>query len=218
MNKAFIFDFDGILVDSEPIWQIENEVTLSQLFGNEIYTKLSPTMVGLSMDAIYQRALELGSTVSKSDFIKLCLERAPEVYRNAPLTPGLQELKNELDKRNFDLGIVSASPIEWIEIVLKRLNWDPSEFKIILSLQTRTDIAHKPSPDGYLHAMQKLGADPKTTIILEDSNPGIQSAKASGATVIGFKANLVKGYNQKGAYFYAENTEEVITLVKKFAV
>jgi beta-phosphoglucomutase-like phosphatase (HAD superfamily) len=217
MNKAFIFDFDGILVDSEPIWNIENEAVFMQLYGSAIYKKMAP-LVGLSLDAIHQKALNAGSFISKAEFLKVCLERAPEVYRNARLTPGLDELKDELNKDGFHLGIVSASPTEWIDIVLKRLNWDPAEFKIILSLQDRPDIAHKPSPDGYLYAMKELGASPKTTLILEDSNPGIQSAKASGATVIGFRANLVKGYIQKGADKYAESTEEVISIVKNFSV
>jgi beta-phosphoglucomutase-like phosphatase (HAD superfamily) len=215
MNKAFIFDFDGIIVDSEPIWLIEEEVIYTQLYGNKIYNKLG-SIIGLNMEAIHHKTIQLGSTVSKEDLFRAFRERAPEVYRNARLTPGIQELKDELTQRDFHLGIVSASPQEWIDIVLHRLNWNPADFKIILSIQDRSDIAHKPSPDGYIYAMQELGATPATTLILEDSNPGIASAKASGATVIGFKANLIKDYIQKGADRYAENVEEVINIVKGF--
>lgn len=215
MNKAFLFDFDGVIVDSEPIWEIENEVIFEQLYGNEIRTKLGST-IGLSMDLIHQKALQHGSNAQMSEFVRIVQGRAPEVYRNAKITPGLQELKTELEKNDFHLGIVSASTREWIEIVLERLHWNPADFKIIISLHDRADIAHKPSPEGYIHAMQELGATPATTLILEDSNTGIQSAKASGATVIGFKANLLKNYIQKGADFYADTIEDVIKIVKNF--
>jgi beta-phosphoglucomutase-like phosphatase (HAD superfamily) len=215
MNKAFIFDFDGIIVDSEPIWEIENEVIFSQLYGRDIQSNMG-SVIGLNMDTIHQKAVVQGSTVPVAELYRLVLERAPEVYRNARITSGIQELKDELEKLDFHLGIVSTSRTDWIEIVLKRLNWNTADFKIIISLQDRIDLAHKPSPEGYIHALQKLGAEPKTTIILEDSNPGIQSAKASGATVIGFKANLVKGYIQKGADLYAENVEDVIEIIKRF--
>lgn len=216
MNKAFIFDFDGIIVNSEPVWQIENEVVFEQVYGSRIKKLLTSTVIGLSMEKIHQKALEYGSTANYADFVKHVNERCVEVYGNAPLTPGLQTLKDELDKNDFHLGIVSASAKAWIEIVLQRLNWRPSDFKIILSLNDTAEIAHKPAPDGYLHAIKALGASPETTLILEDSNIGIQSAKASGATVIGFKENLVQGYKQTGADLYAENIEEVLTLVKKF--
>jgi HAD superfamily hydrolase (TIGR01509 family) len=172
--------------------------------------------VGLNIDAIHQKSRDLGSAVSMPELVKAFKERAPEVYRNAPLTPGLEELKTELTRLNFHLGIVSASPREWIDIVLDRLHWSASEFTIVLSLHDRADLAHKPSPDGYIHAMKELGAVPQTTIILEDSNTGISSAKASGATVIGFKANLLPGYIQKGADYYANTTEDVLKVARKF--
>lgn len=215
MNKAFLFDFDGIIVDSEPIWIIENEVMYEQVFGKTVAKRLGST-IGLGMELIHKKAMEHGTGIPYSTYVKAVQERAPEVYRNARITPGLQILKDELDRRNFHVGIVSASAKQWIDIVLDRLNWDQSEFKIILSLNDRADLAHKPSPDGYLHAIQELGATPETTIILEDSNQGIASAKASGATVIGFKENLVPNYIQKGADWYADTIEDVMRIVKKF--
>ena len=212
MNKAFIFDMDGVLINNEPIWEIEKAVLFPQLFGNTIYKELGP-MIGSNMEAIHQRSLQLGSSVSLSAVLNAFWDKAPEVYRNAPLTPGLQELKDELIRLDFHIGIVSASPQEWIDIVFDRLNWKSSDFKIVLSLHDRADIAHKPSPDGYIHAMKQLAATPNTTIILEDSNPGIQAAKVSGAKVIGFRENLTEGYIQTGADMYAENVEDVIKIV-----
>ena len=84
-------------------------------------------------------------------------------------------------------------------------------------LNERTDLKPKPEPDGYLEALKNLEADPKLSIILEDSNSGIQAAKASGAYVIGFKGNLVDGYVQKGADVYADTMQDVIKLVEAYS-
>ena len=83
----------------------------------------------------------------------------------------------------------------------------------MISLEERKDLAHKPSPAGYLEAIKTLGVTPESSIILKDSNAGIASAKASEAYTIGLKQNLVKGYNQEGADIYADTVEDVIKIV-----
>ncbi|HSW88764.1 MAG TPA: HAD family hydrolase, partial [Candidatus Saccharimonadales bacterium] len=82
------------------------------------------------------------------------------------------------------------------------------------SLDKRSDLPHKPAPDGYLEAIRMLGSTPQSTIILEDSNAGIASAKAAGAFVIGLRENLVEGQSQNGADIYADNINEVISIIK----
>jgi len=211
MNKAFIFDLDGVLISSEQIWKREEITIFPLLFGKEIYNKLGPT-VGVSFELTYQKARQLGATVTLEEVSKEFEKRAPKVYKTASLTPGLNDLKSELIRQNYRMGIVSASPRDWIEIVLERLHWDPAEFKI-LSLQEEPNLAHKPSPDGYLHVISELKATPATTFILEDTNAGIQSGKAAGATVIGFRQNLLEGYVQEGADLYADTIEDVIKIV-----
>lgn len=215
MNKAFIFDFDGIIIDSEPLWEKENDKIFMEVYGEEIRKKVGP-ITGMSMEAIHKEAVLHGVDVPYAKFYNAVIEHAPNVYNNARFTPKINDLKNELIKRGFRLGIVSTSRTEWIEIGLKRLQWDQADFGVVLSLQDRKDLAHKPSPDGYIYTIKELGASPKTTLILEDSNPGIQSAKASGAIVIGFKQNLIPGYKQEGADVYAGTIEEVITITRDF--
>ena len=60
-----------------------------------------------------------------------------------------------------------------------------------------------------------LGVTPNETIILEDSNLGIESAKKSGAFVIGYRGNLTPGYIQKNADTYVDTIPEVVTILKK---
>lgn len=112
------------------------------------------------------------------------------------------------------IGLVSGSPESWIKLALEKTNITDT-FNCIISLHDRADLGHKPAPDGYLEAMKKLGSDPQHTIILEDSNQGIQAAKASGAFTIGFRQLLIADYQQTGADVYADTMEDVIKIVEE---
>lgn len=213
MNKAFIFDLDGVLIDNEPIWNTAKQQIYHDLFGEEVITKMGST-VGINMDGIYNLALKNGSKVPKKVFLNAFFEKAHNIYSTAPLTSGIEALVDTLHKNNFKIGIVSASPREWIDLVTKRIK-NSDKISLIVSLYDRKDLPHKPAPDGYLEAMRLLDAEPKSTLVLEDSNTGIKSAKSAGAYTIGLKENLVKGYDQKGADWYANNLAEVEKKVKK---
>jgi len=181
------------------------------LFGDEVVRKMGSTLGG-NMEGIYELAKQQGSTVTKEEVIQAFYARANRIYSTAPIPEGIDELLNVLRKRNFQVGIVSASPKEWIDIVLKRLR-NKEVITHIISLFDRSDLAHKPEPDGYLEAIKFFNTIPENTIVLEDSNAGIASAKASGAYTIGLKQHLVPGYEQEGADIYANSINDVIKIV-----
>jgi beta-phosphoglucomutase-like phosphatase (HAD superfamily) len=64
MNKAFIFDLDGVIIDNEAIWEEAKREIFTKVLGEEIYVKLGSTL-GLSLDGIYERTVKCGSTVPK---------------------------------------------------------------------------------------------------------------------------------------------------------
>lgn len=213
-NKAFIFDMDGVLIDSERAWvPYQNEFS-TRLFGDDIYKKIGST-IGISIDAIYEKAKQQGFNLSLEEYYKIYDEQAKLIYSNALPTPNVDILINYLKDKNFKLGLVSSSRRNWINIVLEKMNIEDS-FDFILSLNDRKDLKSKPYPDGYFEAMKYLSAVPKTTIVLEDSNSGIQSAKSSGAYTIGYKELLLPNYSQVGADNYAANISDVIKIVDKF--
>ncbi len=72
--KAFIFDVDGVLIDTEQMWDEIKEEMYTKLFGKEIYLKLGPT-IGLSIDIIAEKAVQLGSTTTKEE-----LQTGDDVY------------------------------------------------------------------------------------------------------------------------------------------
>jgi mannitol-1-/sugar-/sorbitol-6-/2-deoxyglucose-6-phosphatase len=213
MNKAFIFDLDGVLINNEPIWEIEKRTIYQNLFGGKIYKELGST-VGLNIPGVYQKAVALGAAnVSEKDVYNAFSSKADPIYQNTPITKGINELGKLLLQKQYAIGIVSASPREWMEMVINRLSFK-NAISVIISLEERKDLEHKPSPAGYLEAIKTMTASPESTMILEDSNTGIAAAKAAGAFVIGLRQNLVEGYKQEGADMYADTVEDVIGFVQ----
>ncbi len=216
--KAFIFDMDGVIIDSERAWTPYQKKFSSNLLGKRIYKKIykNPgSTVGLSVDAIYQKAVKYGFSMDLKKYYQIYDEQAELIYTSATATPNIDHLIKFLRSRDFKIGLISTSRSKWIKLALKKLNFKKNDFDYILSLNDRKDLKPKPYPDGYIETMKVLGTTPKSTIILEDSNSGIKSAKASGAFTIGFKENLLPGYLQTGADFYAENIFGVIMIVNK---
>lgn len=211
MNKAFIFDMDGVIVDSERAWQKYGDHFFSRLVGSKIEEKIG-SIIGMTINEEYEKATSYGFSMNKNDFVKAYDKKAAYIYSKASITKGINKLGEKLISLGFKLGLVSSSRKNWIEHVLPRFSFSKS-LEQIISVNDRPDLKPKPNPAAYLETIQKLGATPKTTIILEDSNSGIQAGKNAGAFVIGFSQNLVDGYIQKNADVYAKNIEEVIEIV-----
>ena len=169
---------------------------------------------GLSVDLVYDKALEAGAMLDKKEFLKRYDERIARVYARSQITNGIDKLVNYLSAHTFKLAIVSASPVHWMEYVLPRLSFRSSIDEIV-SIQDK-GLQSKPAPDGYLEALRLLKVDAHRSIVLEDSNPGITSGKAAGCYVIGFRGNLIEGYVQTGADAYANSMEDVVELVTRF--
>jgi HAD superfamily hydrolase (TIGR01509 family) len=211
MNRAFIFDFDGVLINNEGTWEERKRQTHTDLFGEKIHSQMGST-IGINMDGIYNRAISLGATTSKEALEAEFYRHAHSVYREAPLTPGIDQIGKTLTELGYKIGIVSASPREWIDAGLVRTELK-NYVTDIISLHDRPDLHHKPAPDGYQAMMKTLGSSPETTIILEDSNAGIESGKSAGAFTIGFTQNLTEGYVQHGADTYAKTFSEVVSII-----
>lgn len=213
MNKAFIFDMDGVIINSEPVWEKSEEKFFTNLLGEKNFFKIKRNILGSTTDTIYDFACQAGLRMRKNQFMQKYDELAVEVYAKSKLTKDVDLLIETLLDLDFKLGLLSASRPFWIEQVLPKLK-NKDVFLSILSLANRNDLRPRPFADGYLEIINKLESTPKKTMILEDSNKGITAAKASGALTICLKENLPKDYESKGADLYMNNLQEVITFIK----
>lgn len=213
MNKAFIFDMDGVIVDSETIWLQREEKFLTELLGRKIYLKIKDVLLGSTIKAIYEKAQENGYQIDFKDFVARYDKEAMDIYKQAKINPEIDTLTELLISLKFKIGLVTSSRKSWIDQVLPKLK-NFQAFECIISIGERKDLRSKPAPDGYLEAIKTLRSVPEKTIILEDSNKGIASAKASGAITICLKEYLPAGYIPTGADIYFEKLSDLIKILE----
>lgn len=211
MNRAFVFDMDGVLVDSERYWGPFKEPFLERIFGEKVRKELGD-VAGKGLEGVWDDAVKLGAKIDRNEFLKGYDEVATKVYDAAPLTDGVGKLADYLIAKGFKLALVTQSPQSWINRVIPHVPFK-DKIDLILSLYERKDLKRKPAPDGFVACFQALGADPERSIVLEDSNIGIAAGKAAGAYVIGYRGNLQDDYKQTGADAYAHTMKEVEKIV-----
>jgi HAD superfamily hydrolase (TIGR01509 family) len=211
MNKAFIFDMDGVVIDSESVWSTYEQQFLPKLMGEDIYLKVKSEILGNSVSSIYAIASRYGLQINKKQFEQTYDYYANKVYKQATITNGINDLIEKLVAEDYKIGLVSSSRQNWIDLVLPRLKRSDC-FEFILSLDIGMDIEPKPSPAGYIKAIKALNATPETSMILEDSNKGVAAGKSSGAMTICFREHLPADYISKGADMYIED----LTVLIKF--
>lgn len=211
MNKAFLFDMDGVLVDSERFWGPIEIPFLRKTFGKEVAEKIGQP-VGMGLEAVYAEAIRLGAKFDRDEYLRGYEEVAMKVYDVAPITRGVANVAEKACELGYRLGVVTQSPQTWLDRVIPQLPFR-DKLEVTVSLRERSDLRLKPAPDGFHEALRQLDADAKSSVVLEDSNTGIAGAKASGAYVIGYRGNLVEGYKQEGADAYADTMSEVVRII-----
>lgn len=177
--KAVLWDFDGTLVDTEPVWQATEAGLLAEhgvTFTAEQWEAMTGQDARLSAAAI---AAATGHTDVDATLDELQSRVVAHIRsHDLPYLPGSRELLAELAQRGIPCAIVTASSGFVLTAAATRL---PSNVEFII---TSDDVTHtKPHPQGYLLAMERLGVQPSEVLILEDSVPGTQAALASGAVV-----------------------------------
>lgn len=214
MTKAFIFNMNGVIVDSEKPWRKYLNTIWQELVGTQI-ASVFRFPVGMSPESVYIEVVKHGSKTPREEFIRKFNEISSKVYEEAPLTNGIEELANFLIAKQYKLALVSSSPTSWIDTVVNRLSFKDN-ISCIISINDNPDLKPKPHPSCYIVALDKLGAKSGSSLCIEDSNSGIQAAKGAGIFTIGFTTHLLPDYTQHGADAYANNIYEAIKVVEEF--
>ena len=184
MIKALIFDFDGLILDTETpellVWQ-----KVYREHGQELTAQTWGQIVGGMAASSFEPASHLAALTGNSlDTAGLKArvheESLAQIHRQPPL-PGVRELIDDARRRGLKLAVASSSPHEWVDGHLTRLGLF-SSFDVI---KAREDVRHtKPEPDLFLAVLSALAVQPGEAVVLEDSPNGVMAATRAGIYVV----------------------------------
>jgi len=178
---AVVFDLDGVVVDSEQVWDEVREQYARER-GGEYSASATRDMMGMSAPEWSRYMAEsLRVPGPPERIVADVLERMLERYGDdPPLLPGAVDAVRRVGAR-WPLAIASSSNPELIDVVLRTTGL-ASLVGVAVSSQ---EVAQgKPAPDVYLEAARRLGVEPARAAAVEDSHNGIRSAKAAGMAVV----------------------------------
>jgi HAD superfamily hydrolase (TIGR01509 family) len=181
---AVLFDMDGLLVDSEPLWSVA-EVELAAKLGATWTEDLKTAVVGTRLEASVPVILEWfglpsgpAEVASTSEFL---LTRMVELFHEfLPMMPGALELVDGVRALGVPTALVSSSYRVLVDAALDTVGRE----RFDVTVAGDEVIDGKPSPEPYLLACTMLGVDPARVVILEDSISGVAAGESAGATVV----------------------------------
>lgn len=181
MIAAVIFDLDGVIVDSEHVWE-EVRRAYTRERGCEYTERATRDMMGMSsLEWSAYMASELGVPGTPQEINAAVVERMLDRYgESPPLIPGAVDAVRAIAAR-WPVAIASSSNPELIEVVV-RVSGLADLVRVAVSSE---EVARgKPAPDVYLEAARRIRVEPSSCAAVEDSHNGIRSAKAAGMRVL----------------------------------
>ena len=181
MIEAVVFDLDGLLIQTEEIWDEVREALVRER-GGRYDASAQRAMMGMSSPE-WSRYMhdELGLSDPPEEISAEVVRRMEARYRRQlPLVPGARDAVERLAAR-WPLGLASSSNRPLIDAVLE-LSGLARFFRVTVSSE---EVARgKPSPDVYLDAARRLDVSPQRCAAVEDSHSGMRSARAAGMRVV----------------------------------
>lgn len=190
MPKALLFDNDGVLVDTEPLYFHASREILAEL-GVDLTEELFIKHFLMEGRGAWHLAVECGLPEEE---VSRHRRRRNELYSSyletePILIEGVEEVLEELGK-SYRMAVVTSSKPEHFEKIHNRFDLlRHFEFVLTREMYERS----KPCPDPYLLAIAKLGLQPEECLVVEDSYRGLQAAKAAGIPCVIIPTRLTRG-------------------------
>ena len=180
---AVIFDMDGLMVDTEPVYQVAWQQAATEL-GYDLDDKLYTKFVGRPTPACEAIIIEQFGTAFPLGRFR---DRWPALWRSEvdrhgiQTKPGLEEILALVESHGLPMALATSSETEYVEVTLRNAGL-ADRFTVMV---TGDEVLRgKPEPDIYLEAARKLGVAPSDCVALEDSEAGILAIQRAGMTGI----------------------------------
>jgi mannitol-1-/sugar-/sorbitol-6-/2-deoxyglucose-6-phosphatase len=183
MHDTFIFDMDGLLVDSEPIWKLVEKKVFGQL-GITLTDEMLRKVMGFRLSEVvaywyqYQPWPDADLQQTEKDILA---EMVTSIQSHAVAMSGVYELLSFLDGNGKTMALASSSPMILIDAVVDKLSIR-KYFQILHSAQF--EVHGKPHPAIFIHTAKQLNVSPYACVVFEDSINGVLAAKAARMTCI----------------------------------
>lgn len=205
MDKALIFDMDGLMIDSERLY-FEVERAIARRYGKEVRDETLWRMMGrtpLEGLTIYVRELDLPLSPAEAVVIRNDLMRE-KIKNDLQPMPGLFHILDAF-RGERKLAVSTGAPREFLDIAVDKLGIR-DRFDV---LQASDDVARgKPDPEIFLKTCEKLGVPPDRAVVLEDSENGVVAGKRAGCRVIAVPSDYTRGQDFSRADFVAADLLE----------
>ncbi len=183
MIRAVIFDFDGLILDTESA-EFRTFVEMYRSYGAELPVESWARVVGSSdsdFDPYAYLESCVGQKLNREDLHRKRKQRHLAYIEEEEVLPGVVEVLEQARQLGWGIGLASSSDRQWVEEYLNRFHLR----EYFTCIRTREDVKRtKPDPALYLQAAECLGVDPAEAVALEDSPNGAVAAKRAGLKCI----------------------------------
>lgn len=182
--KALIFDFDGLILDTEtPEYQALEAAYAA--YGQHLPVEKYGLVVGSQYNQVFEPLAHLesllGKTLEPEPFWEQVTRRRMDLINQSPLLPGVESLLHAAQAAGLKLAVASSSPHAWVEGHLKRFGL-LHFFDVVKCQEDVREV--KPAPELFLAALEAIQLQPEEVVIFEDSANGVTAARLAGMRVV----------------------------------
>lgn len=206
--KAFLFDMDGTLVDSEPLKGEALALSCAH-FGSEVSADVYKDIMGESIETVARHFFKVADiSPDLNEFLDIFKTTYRDLLRGkAKLIPGVGGFIDHLSRKKVKIGLVSSAYRWMVMNVLEQIGFN-NTFDIII---TQEDVQkHKPDPQAYLLAVERLAVKARETLAFEDSSAGLTAADRAGCDTIAVMHDFNPGHNFGNSLLRIDNYQKLI--------
>lgn len=217
MIKGIIFDFDGLIVDTETIWYEAFKETLVEKHAVELDLAGYANCIGTGNEILYQYFREIaGNSVDCEQIEEEAFYKYKDKMKKPVLREGVKAYLDEAKENNLVIALASSSSRDWVQSYLERLRII-DYFQVINTKEDVTKV--KPDPELYMKTLRDCNLLPTEVIVFEDSLNGLNAAKQAGIRCVIVPNDVTRHlvFKDHDYELHSMNQEALCDVIKKIA-